>query len=264
MTEDFRKVTEKASGNWGVVAQFVDEDKPFFDVNSSQRFYAASLAKVPIAMAVMKLIKDGQAELSEELELDKAVKMPGTGVLNLLHNGLKISLQDALNTMMAQSDNTAAKLLVKKFGVSAINEFLSSIGMKITQLEPQPDGKFHYGDTTPSETATLLRGLYTGQFLGNADSQMILEIMKHCHLNWGIERYLPSTMPDGKTKLEVSNKEGTWEDNRHEVALVWAQRPYVLCVLSSGLSDQRYHVDNVGVLTIAQISKLIYETTHAA
>ncbi len=262
MKEEIQKIIFKAGGKWGIQAQFVNEDKPFFELNSNQKFYAASLAKVPIATAVMKFIKEGKAKLLDELTLEKGAKMPGTGVLNLLHDGLKITIQDAITTMLAQSDNTAAKLLVNKFGAQAINVWLSSVGMKQTQLELLADGKFHYGDTTPEEMAKLLSGLYTGQFLSSADSQLILEIMKHCHLNWGIKRYLPKNLPDGKTKLEVSNKEGTWEDSRHEVAIVWANRPYVLCVLSNDLSDQRYHVDNAGVLAIAQISKSIYATAN--
>lgn len=246
-------VLVEAGGKWGVYAQFLDANEEIFSLNPSQVFYAASINKVPIAGAVYQFIADGKAKATDVVKLTNEAKVPGSGVLNLLSDELKLTIQDVSALMLAQSDNTAAKLLVDKFGVIAINQHLASSGLKTTCLEELTDSKFSYGNTTPREAAEVLAGLYREKFAGQQSAEWILEIMKHGHFNWGIQRYLP--------ELEVSNKEGTLDDKRHEVAIIWADRPYVLAIFSQDLDDHRIHVDNKGVLAIAEISRLIYEAT---
>ena len=249
--QELNEMLESADGSWSVHVQPFDQENAAFEYGRDKVFYAASINKLPIGLYALSQVEEGDISLDDELEVTEEVKHPGTGILRLLHEGLNVTVEDALTLMMAVSDNTAAKLMVRKAGPENINQYLEASGLADTRLEVLPEGKFSYGYTTAKESAQLLRGIHNAEYVSPEASQKLLAMMGRNHFSYGVRRYLPKN-------LEIANKEGSLEDNRHEVAVVNAERPYAVCVFADELADQSYHVDNGGVLQRARIAEKVH------
>lgn len=286
---------EKAGGIWGVIAVPLRGhlDYPKFHLNHEESFPAASLAKLPIVIFACGQIMRGKSSYLEPLVVREECKRPGTGMLQHFPEGFEVTLDQAMALMLIVSDNTAAKLVVDRFGVNRINEHLEKAwGLKVTRLQEQAAGGFTYGHTTPHEVGHLLISLVTGGDFGLTQSlaDWVLQQMQRCRFPFGIRRGIErlaafdaiEVVGSGKLhKLKsklgrtmqpqellertlksrshplVANKEGSLDDTRNEVAIVFDDRPYLLVMLSKGLRDASYSPRNEGLRAIAKTSKLV-------
>ena len=249
--QELGEMLESADGSWSLYVQSFDQEEAAFEYGRDKVFYAASINKLPIALYTLSQVEEGEINLNDELEVTEEVKCPGTGILRLLREGLHVTVEDALTLMMAVSDNTAAKLMVRKAGPENINEYLEASGFGNTWLEVLPEGNFSYGYTTAKESAQLLRGIHNAEYVSPEASQKLLAVLGRNHFSYGVRRYLPKD-------LKIANKEGSLEDNRHEVAAVMTERPYTAGVFADDLADRSYHVDNAGVLQRARIAEKVH------
>lgn len=250
------EIIEDADGIWGVVIKKIGDDAAF-EHNADLEFPAASVGKIPIALYAFHLVQDGMADLSQRFEIGKGDSLPGTGILQFLAPGIKLTLEDLIKLMLILSDNTAAKFLGSSYGPENINVHLESLGLEKTRLGIH--GKtFDYGVTTPREVTALLEGIYTCKFLNEIYSKKLLDSMKNCENQLGIRRYLPRRDSLDR-KLEIANKGGALDGVRHDAGIVFAKEPYVISVLSKNIQDTSYRPDNAGVLTIARLSEETYK-----
>ena len=79
-----------------------------------ETFPTASLIKVPILVTVYDLVAKGQLSLDDPLTVLKIDQVPGSGVIQFLHNGTVLTVQDAAWLMSTISDNTATNLLLDR------------------------------------------------------------------------------------------------------------------------------------------------------
>lgn len=80
-------------------------------INEKQEYLLASLLKVPVAMAAYEAITRGTLKESTILTLDKSHLDPNFGTLWQEGPGHTLTLVDAVNIMLKQSDNTAARVI---------------------------------------------------------------------------------------------------------------------------------------------------------
>lgn len=255
-------ILTNVDGVWGICAKKLDNDEIIYEYNKDHEFSAASVNKIAIALYVFSQIDQKLADPKEIITLVEENKLGG-GVLYFLDAGLNLTLMDTVKLMLSISDNTAAKHLVKRFTPQKINAYLETIGLKITQLEIEGD-KFTFGNTTPLEMATILDGIYKSKYFSAELCNTFLEIMKRDHNDLGIRRYLPEYISGQENKLRVANKAGTIPGVRNDVSVVFDKEPYVLTIFANDLSDTIVNPDNKGVLAIAKISKIIYESLNSA
>lgn len=243
-------VIEQAGGEWSIVIKKVGDKTLLYQLNPDKKFYAASVNKVAIALYVLSLVDRGELDLAERMALKKEYKLEGTGVLRLLDDGLEPTLKDLLTLMLIVSDNSAAKTLVSRFGVGAINDYLDSLGLGVTRLEELTEGKFSYGYTASTEYIEIMEKIATGAYLRRELSDLLLKIMGHNHFDFGLARNL-------REPVKIANKQGTLDDMRHEVALIIDEsKQYIVSAFSEKLLDERYSADNQGVLALAEIGGL--------
>src|SRR6476660_3180117 len=111
-----RKLDSIADAHHGVVGYSV------IDLESGQRisrrgdetFPTASLIKVAILVTVYDLVAKGQLALDDPLTVLKIDQVPGSGVIQFLHNGTMLTVHDAAWLMSTISDNTATNLLLDR------------------------------------------------------------------------------------------------------------------------------------------------------
>ncbi|HEY9089505.1 MAG TPA: serine hydrolase [Anaerolineaceae bacterium] len=109
-------------------------EEPLFTANA-ERFPAASLIKVPIALAWAHLERQGLVDPDELCELDGQPQVQGAGFSWLLRMR-RLPYRDALLLMLSLSDNLCANLLIEKMGMDRLNEiFAGALGLRQTRLE---------------------------------------------------------------------------------------------------------------------------------
>src|SRR5258708_8478863 len=95
---------------------------------------AASLAKLPIAVELMRRADLGQFDLAERLETSAEPRVGGGGMLDYLDPGTQLTLADLCLLMLAVSDNTAANFLLDLVGMGEVNETMARLGFTQTHL----------------------------------------------------------------------------------------------------------------------------------
>lgn len=97
-------------------------------------FPAASLAKLPIAVELLRRADFGQFDLGERLDTSAEPRVGGGGVLDYLDPATQLTLEELCFLMIGVSDNTAANALLDLVGMGEINETLSRLNLAHTRL----------------------------------------------------------------------------------------------------------------------------------
>jgi beta-lactamase class A len=99
-------------------------------VNGDSFFPMASVFKLPILVEVMAQIGEGKFTLGDEISLGVSDQFPeGSLLSDLKAPGVKLSVENVINLMMWQSDNTATDLLLNRVSIPAVNRRLHSYGL---------------------------------------------------------------------------------------------------------------------------------------
>jgi beta-lactamase class A len=251
-------ILDNIDGKWGMVVKSLVDGRMIYQLNPDEWFPSASIAKVFVGLFVFNQIQQGLVDDKERIKYISEMKMGGSGILQHLDFGVELSLSDVVKLMLIVSDNTCAKILIKKFTPQKINEYLESIGLITTRLKIDGE-EFGYGLTTPNEMANILEGIYKGRYLNQKYSKIFIEIMKKCDSKLGIRRFLPNDPHILENNLEIANKGGNIPGVRNDVGMVFSPQPYVITILSKDIDDKSNKPDNKGRFTIAQISLAVYE-----
>src|SRR5215469_4491532 len=95
---------------------------------------AASLAKLPIAVELLRRVDLGQFDLAERFDTTAEPRVGGGGVLDYLDPTNHLTLGDLCYLMLGVSDNTAANFLLDLVGMGEVNETASRLNLAHTKL----------------------------------------------------------------------------------------------------------------------------------
>jgi len=97
-------------------------------------FPAASLAKLPIAIELMRRVDMGQFDLRERLDTSATPRVGGAGVLDVLDPSTRLTLGELCALMLVVSDNTAANVVLDLIGMGEVNETMARLNLTRTKL----------------------------------------------------------------------------------------------------------------------------------
>ena len=103
-------------------------------LRADEVFPAASLAKLPIAIELMRRADLGQFDLRERFDTADEPRVGGAGVLDALDPETRLTLGDLCALMLIVSDNTASNFILDQIGMGEVNETLSRLHLKRTKL----------------------------------------------------------------------------------------------------------------------------------
>lgn len=162
------RIAEVASRNpttahCSVVAEVYRDGIPFelCDIDGDRRYMAASIAKLGIALRTVDLIDSGKLRWAQAVYLKEEFVRPGTGVLGAFQRGMRLSLWEAFNLMLSESDNTATNMVLSKVGTqSSIIEWLDSLGITGSGLAERDDNLFESAHITATDALALFTRLH--------------------------------------------------------------------------------------------------------
>lgn len=247
-------------------------------INADVRFPTASTIKVAVMVEAYHRAAEGKLPLDASVTLRDTDKVGGAGVLNALHDGLRLTVADLLHLMIVVSDNTAANLLIGRLGTAAINERLTAYGLRETTLFrptfrdgradvlPELEREFGLGMTTPREMAKLMALIAGGRVVSADASAAMLATLRRQQDRAMIPRLLPpieGLQIGNKTGTDAEKRTGRDGTRRHvraDVAIVTAPGlHYVIAILARDVEDTRWGVENDALTTGARVSRLIYD-----
>ena len=279
--DDFQKslkeLEDNFSGNIGVSVRVLDDGEDGnFTYNEEVSFPTASVIKVPILVEALKQVQDGRKYLQKEYELKEKEKVGGSGILKEMSSGTKLNLLDLLTLMIVISDNTATNKVIDIVGVDSVNESMSKLGLqniylsgKLMQNEKEKKDKEEkstsgeYSKATPEDLLQLLVMLYKGEILNTDETKRAIDIMENQHFVTNmIGRYLPYDPEDTpeKSVLRIASKSGAIRGVRNDIGFIWYKDlTYAVAMMTKNCEDTRFYPDNEGALTVAKVSKKVYD-----
>ena len=190
---------------------------------------AASVIKIPILAEAFRQQRDGLLSMDEMFSIRPEQKMPSCGALAYLHDGLQVTLRDLCVLMIILSDNSATNILIDRLGIDAVNATLRSLGLKQTTLrrrlfDREASRRGIQNHITAGEMALLLKKMHQGRCISPAADAEMLSIMKDQRLNGKIPFFLDD--------FEIAHKTGEDDGITHDVGIVYAPQPILLCFAS--------------------------------
>ena len=227
-------------GTWAVYAKNLKSGEEKVKINSDTQMQSASVIKLFIAATSYQKMSEGKT-------IDNAE--------SLIQKMLSVSDNDATNELIRslgklESSENAAKDVIEKTGMKIINEYISNNGYSKTQinrlmLAPSTNGDNY---TSVSDAAKILEKIYNKECVNKTSSEKMLNYLKAQERR----KKIPAGVPSG---VVTANKTGELSTVENDAAIVYKENaPYILVVMSSGLSDTDKAVQN-----IVGISKIVYE-----
>ncbi|MBE5783491.1 MAG: serine hydrolase [Clostridiales bacterium] len=191
---------------------------------------AASVIKLPILVEVFRQERDGLLSMEEVFSIRPEMKVPSCGALTYLHDGLKVTLLDLCVLMIILSDNTATNMLINRLGIENVNATLRALGLEKTTLrrrlfDSESSQRGIQNHITVKEMGMLLQMLYEGKCISEKADEKMLSIMKDQRLNGKIPFFLDA--------YEIAHKTGEDDGTTHDVGIVYARHPLILCFASN-------------------------------
>jgi beta-lactamase class A len=228
-------------------------------INEDDEFVPASLIKVPLLIAYMKMAESDPKILDQEYTYDAEDKDENQGVQKPptpFIKGKAYTVRELLFRMIAYSGNNSHLVLAQHVDPSYLIEVYTDLGLSHSDFS---QANITNNSVSPKAFSTFLRILYNASYLNHEYSQQALQLMVDSTFNDGLVAGLPSY-------IKVAHKFGerTIIDNSkinkisfrelHDCGIVYyPSNPYLLCVMTQG--DDFNNLKTV----IKDISQTVYE-----
>ena len=230
-------------------------------LRADEKFPTASLIKVAVLVTLYDLVEKGLMSLDERVTLTRIDKVPGSGTLQFMHDGLELTLRDAAWLMSTISDNTATNLILDKIGIRRVWEKMDSLGLgqtrihakvflaRYTSVAADSGAKYGLGVTTPNEMARLFALLADGRAVSARADSAMLEVLANSTDYQLTQRHVSG--------VRAPRKSGATDQVRTECALFYLQSRVAACILTKENQDRRWLIDNEAQITLAGMGQAI-------
>lgn len=234
----------------------------------------ASTIKLLVLAEVVQQADRGQFALDDPLPMVADDRTGGSGILKDLSPDVLLSIRDHATLMIALSDNTSTRALVRLAGRERIEEAGREWGMTNTTLtfDRAPDGNARdYAASTPRDIVRLLRLIATDALVSPAASRTIRDVLVTQQYHDQIGRYLPYSQyqrvgPVHQGPVVVRSKSGFMSDQRGAVRVdagiveVEGVQRYVVCLMTEHHPDTSFSAEHPGAVLNGRISRLVFDT----
>ncbi|MEM1248382.1 MAG: serine hydrolase [Acidobacteriota bacterium] len=256
----------EASGAEVAVALRTLDGRQELLVSEDLVLHAASTMKVPVMIELFRQAEAGELGLDDTMLVSTTFKSIVDGspyeltadedsdgqVYALL--GTQASLRLLNEAMITKSSNLATNLLIERLGAEKVRKTVTDLGGEgMLVLRGVEDIKaFEAGQsnrTTARALLVLMEAIARREAVSPAASKAMIDVLTRQQFRDGIPAGLPPN-------TRVAHKTGQITEIHHDAAIVLAERPYVLVVLTRGLAD-----GSESAQLIADIARVVHEAT---
>lgn len=223
-------------GTYSIYIGGLGNTPPAVDINITKTFYAASLTKVPLLVAVFTKVEEGKINLNTEVTYISKDYESGDGSIQKGNPGDVYTVQDLVTKMIKQSDNVAKNMLVRVVRFNSVTEVFKKANAANTN--------FATNVTTTQDMINIFNYLY---------SQKYASEMLNLMTNTSFEDRLAKGLPDNTT---FAHKIGSWPTtgSYHDCGIV--DNTYFICVLteSTSFASAKTTMQAIATLTAASLN----------
>lgn len=115
LKQKLEQISSGVSADWGIYIKSLDSGEEIA-INADKTMDTMSAIKIPLLVDAYRLVDAGKINTADRFVMKTADKRFGTGVLRTLNEGLNLSVHDALELMIIQSDNSATDMIFARAG----------------------------------------------------------------------------------------------------------------------------------------------------
>lgn len=235
---DLEALAAKFKGRCGIFYRSLTNGETYA-YKADQPFVAASSIKLGINTDLYTQIASGKISPTEMLSYDSRAYPTGdyeagTGTIQYQPNGTRYSVRDTSGLSIRISDNCATNMVIRKLGgIDTVNVFLKSISSIVDYRKIV--SYTNYAGTSVSgrhRTCATDLGLHAVKlyqlFNENAKNyQPLIDDLCKTEFDFGIQKGIPAS-------TKVAHKIGTngTYNTENDVGIVFADEPFVLCVMT--------------------------------
>lgn len=213
LRQQMELISREARGRVGAAVMLLETGEGF-ELSGGESFPMQSVYKLPIGMALLRRVDEGEIKLDGRVRVEQSDLVPA-GIYSPIRDkyprgGADLSVGELLRAMLVESDGTASDILLRLDGGPArVNRFLRGLGVSgvvvsTTEKAMAADRRVQYRNhATPRAILKLLRAAQEGRGLSAASHALLLQLMTECAT--GPHR-IKGLLPAG---TKVAHKTGT-------------------------------------------------------
>ncbi len=231
LRDELREIVKNYSHKTYIYFSYLNNGS-WIGVNERENFAAASLAKVPLSIAIYKASEQKKIDLDqfytiEELDLNSAF-----GELYKNSKDRVFTIEELIKIMLEQSDNTALNGLLNVFSRIGIDnpydEVYQAFGWVLDMNQ-----NVNANEINLKTLSNMFLSLYNANYISLENSEKILNYLANTEFNDKIVAGVPTGVLVSH-KIGISGGTNTFSD----CGIVYApQRHYLLCVGSDGAEE---------------------------
>jgi beta-lactamase class A len=218
----------------------------------------ASTLKILILVEAHAQAIAGTFRWADEHTLVSSDIVGGTGSFQHEKVGSTWTFLQYARRMIAESDNTASNILLRRLGMASVNERAARLGLEATRFEREfmdfdarREGKENW--TTAREMGQLMRAIFRRAILTPEACDEMVAAFEHTsrgRIAAGVPR-----------DVAVGHKSGAVAGLRHDVGWVRvAGRPYILSVFLDNILEAPSEDGDRGIAAIEAIARRVYDS----
>lgn len=127
--EKLQKILEQTIKNSGeevsILIKELNKNEYIYNYNTKIKMISASIIKVPIMLAVLEEVNNKKISLNDKILVENEDILEDTEVFENREN--YYTLEELINWMIIESDNTATNVIIKKFGMQNVNNYFTNV-----------------------------------------------------------------------------------------------------------------------------------------
>lgn len=204
------------------------DSNAYFYFNCDDVFNAASTIKVPVAMYYYDLIRDGKISLDTTIVLTSGDCEEGGSIYTRYKPGNSLALEEILNEVIVNSDNTGLNMLVRNVGYPNLKQEIKK-----------------YSDVELPSTFNTQNVVSANYYLDvldyllshEKDYETLINNMKQSS-NY---EYLKANID-----YDVAHKYGLYADNVHDYWIVYGEDKYLIGVFTTNVNGAQNLISQIG------------------
>ena len=195
---------------------YMDIESGFtFMHNPDRSFSAASVNKIQHALYLHVLAEKGEIDMNRTHTFRQGDRRGGTGTIQNMAYGTVFTTRDLLRHSIRVSDNTAYQMLVREYGLPGFLDFVREIGAN----------------------ENLVRNIRHSHITARDAGIWALEVFNYLESMGDYSQALRTDLMNTNMQLiqsayPIANKYGWYSGYFHDLAIVFADSPYILVILS--------------------------------
>ena len=229
-----------------------------------QEFNGCSCIKLYILIALFRKMKEENISEDTYLKYKKDHYVDGSGVIQFLTTGLKLSLVDTATLMMIISDNIATNMLIDYLTIPYINDVIKEIGCEKTKLisrfrcvEDEP-----FSIITPKDYDLAWKKLYQNELFDIETTNKIINIIKNGQYHEMVGNGIDIIYKQSSNPLinYIATKSGKYMYTRCDGGIVSTVfGDYICTIFIHSTKDYNYMNDDYIYSEGKKISRLLFE-----